>query len=103
MGLKENIIVGQPIPAGTGLRKYSSMVIQSDIGDIYGRENRMYIEEQYESNPEYGNDSELIKGGYYIENEEGDEKSVASSDEKISEENYDSNDSLDIDIDIDQE
>ncbi|PKL81031.1 MAG: DNA-directed RNA polymerase subunit beta' [Ignavibacteriae bacterium HGW-Ignavibacteriae-4] len=35
-GLKENIILGQLIPAGTGLRKYQDMHIASTIGNIFG-------------------------------------------------------------------
>jgi len=70
LGLKENVIVGQPIPAGTGLRRYSSMLIQSDVGDIFGRANRTFVEEQIETNPEYDSGSELVKGSYYIEDEE---------------------------------
>lgn len=35
-GLKENIILGQLIPAGTGLRKYQDMLVKSDIGNIFG-------------------------------------------------------------------
>jgi len=37
VGLKENIILGQLIPAGTGLRSYQEMVVTSDIGNIFGR------------------------------------------------------------------
>jgi DNA-directed RNA polymerase subunit beta' len=37
-GLKENIIIGQLIPAGTGLRRYQKMTINSAVGDIFGRE-----------------------------------------------------------------
>jgi DNA-directed RNA polymerase subunit beta' len=37
MGLKENIILGQLIPAGTGLRHYQQMQIKSDIGNIFGK------------------------------------------------------------------
>jgi DNA-directed RNA polymerase subunit beta' len=36
-GLKENIILGQLIPAGTGLRAYQAMYISSEIGNIFGR------------------------------------------------------------------
>ena len=43
VGLKENVILGQLIPAGTGLRKYQSMNINSDIGNIFG--NRQEVEE----------------------------------------------------------
>ncbi|MBL7999078.1 MAG: DNA-directed RNA polymerase subunit beta', partial [Candidatus Kapabacteria bacterium] len=35
-GLKENIILGQLIPAGTGLRKYQDMLVTSDVGNIFG-------------------------------------------------------------------
>jgi DNA-directed RNA polymerase subunit beta' len=33
MGLKENVIIGQLIPAGTGLRKYRDVVIKSAYGE----------------------------------------------------------------------
>ena len=35
-GLKENIILGQLIPAGTGLREYQEMLVASDVGNIFG-------------------------------------------------------------------
>jgi DNA-directed RNA polymerase subunit beta' len=35
-GLKENIILGQLIPAGTGLRAYQDMLVASDVGNIFG-------------------------------------------------------------------
>jgi DNA-directed RNA polymerase subunit beta' len=35
-GLKENIILGQLIPAGTGLRQYQDMLVSSAIGNIFG-------------------------------------------------------------------
>lgn len=53
LGLKENIIVGQPIPAGTGLRSYQSMIIESDVGDIFGRKNRVINPDKYEEKVEY--------------------------------------------------
>jgi len=37
IGLKENIILGQLIPAGTGLRKYQEMQVISEVGNIFGR------------------------------------------------------------------
>ncbi|MFA7626938.1 MAG: DNA-directed RNA polymerase subunit beta', partial [Candidatus Kapaibacterium sp.] len=36
-GLKENIILGQLIPAGTGLRQYQEMSWLSDVGNIFGK------------------------------------------------------------------
>ncbi|HOV92481.1 MAG TPA: DNA-directed RNA polymerase subunit beta' [Candidatus Kapabacteria bacterium] len=101
MGLKENIIVGQPIPAGTGLRKYSSMLIKSDIGDIYGRENRVYLEEQLEANPEYDSSLEIVKDSYY--EDEGESDDLVSTYKIGSEQTDDtSDDSYDIDVDIDE-
>jgi len=37
-GLKENIIIGQLVPAGTGLRHYHDMIVTSDVGNIFGSE-----------------------------------------------------------------
>jgi DNA-directed RNA polymerase subunit beta' len=38
LGLKENIILGQLVPAGTGLRAYQEMLVASDVGNIFGPE-----------------------------------------------------------------
>ncbi len=46
VGLKENIILGQLIPAGTGLRKYQRMKVISSVGNIFGR----FHPEEEESN-----------------------------------------------------
>lgn len=46
MGLKENIILGQLIPAGTGLRHYYEMLVTSDKGNIFGREFKEQIEQE---------------------------------------------------------
>ncbi len=35
-GLKENIILGQLVPAGTGIRRYQEMLVTSQIGNIFG-------------------------------------------------------------------
>ncbi len=37
VGLKENIIIGQLIPAGTGLRKYQEMLVTSEVGNVFGK------------------------------------------------------------------
>ena len=37
-GLKENIIIGQLVPAGTGLRHYQDMIVTSEVGNIFGSE-----------------------------------------------------------------
>lgn len=37
-GLKENIILGQLIPAGTGLRHYQDMKISSEVSNIFGED-----------------------------------------------------------------
>lgn len=39
-GLKENIIIGQMIPAGTGLRQYQEMNVTSDRPNIFGSSSR---------------------------------------------------------------
>jgi DNA-directed RNA polymerase subunit beta' len=38
VGLKENIILGQLIPAGTGLRRCQDIVIQTEVGNIFDHE-----------------------------------------------------------------
>lgn len=44
-GLKENIILGQLIPAGTGLRKYQEMRIGSKTGNLFGRNPELEIKQ----------------------------------------------------------
>jgi hypothetical protein len=44
VGLKENIILGQLIPAGTGTRRYYDMSVTSENGNIFGREFKEQIE-----------------------------------------------------------
>jgi hypothetical protein len=38
VGLKENIILGQLIPAGTGLRRCQDIVIHTEVGNIFDHE-----------------------------------------------------------------
>ncbi|MCX6153452.1 MAG: DNA-directed RNA polymerase subunit beta' [Candidatus Kapabacteria bacterium] len=49
-GLKENIILGQLIPAGTGIRFYQEMNVISDVGNIFGRPEKT---EKSESNEKH--------------------------------------------------
>ncbi len=37
-GLKENIILGQLIPAGTGLKHYQDLIVKSEVGNIFTEE-----------------------------------------------------------------
>ncbi|MBS1537583.1 MAG: DNA-directed RNA polymerase subunit beta' [Bacteroidetes bacterium] len=54
-GLKENIILGQLIPAGTGLRRYQDMVVTSQVGNIFGADaiTEDTREEEVEGNDGY--------------------------------------------------
>jgi len=54
IGLKENIILGQLIPAGTGLRKYQEMNVISEIGNIFGKK---HAAKQLDANGEIGEDT----------------------------------------------
>ncbi len=44
IGLKENVIIGKPIPAGTGMRMYRDVMLDTSIADAYGPR----IEERYD-------------------------------------------------------
>ena len=44
IGLKENIILGQLIPAGTGLRDYQQMIVTSTTGNIFGRKINVHTQ-----------------------------------------------------------
>ena len=54
IGLKENIILGQLIPAGTGLRKYQEMNVISEIGNIFGKK---HAAKQLDANGEISEDT----------------------------------------------
>jgi len=60
IGLKENIIIGQLIPAGTGLRRYQEMSIESDVGNIFGKQPVKKKEELPERVVEVEFENELI-------------------------------------------
>jgi len=34
LGLKENVIVGKPIPAGTGMKKYRQMRLSTETSQV---------------------------------------------------------------------
>ena len=46
-GLKENVIIGRTIPTGTGMKRYHSTLISTDIDDILDNED-----DSFEVNPE---------------------------------------------------
>ena len=46
-GLKENVIIGRTIPTGTGMKRYQSTLISTDIDDILDNED-----DSFEVNPE---------------------------------------------------
>ena len=48
IGLKENVIIGKLIPAGTGMKRYRSIRLDSDLNDqevLFGEEDFMELEE----------------------------------------------------------
>jgi DNA-directed RNA polymerase subunit beta' len=62
VGLKENIILGQLIPAGTGLRKYQEMNVISEVGNIFGvkHEAKEINEGDEKPKPDSSFENELI-------------------------------------------
>jgi DNA-directed RNA polymerase subunit beta' len=59
-GLKENVIIGKRIPAGTGMRKYQKLFVSMDEND-----KEFEVSEEYRSMTEgmYGNDIDLANMG----------------------------------------
>jgi DNA-directed RNA polymerase subunit beta' len=51
-GLKENVIIGNIIPSGTGLPQYRDVDITSQYEEELERENRMHEEEENKKNQE---------------------------------------------------
>ncbi len=61
VGLKENIILGQLIPAGTGLRKYQEMNVMSEVGNIFGvKHEAKEIKDDEFQKPDSSFENELI-------------------------------------------
>ncbi len=60
IGLKENIILGQLIPAGTGLRHYQTMNVQSEIGNIFGKVAETQSEPAEEKQEDAGKEKESV-------------------------------------------
>ena len=47
IGLKENVVMGHLIPAGTGLKKYRNIILSSD--EIEEKEEKMEVEPEKET------------------------------------------------------
>ncbi|NBI91968.1 DNA-directed RNA polymerase subunit beta' [Lachnospiraceae bacterium] len=64
IGLKENVIIGKLIPAGTGMKRYRNTVLDTDndlMGTISFDEEDFYEEENLEDFPEEDLDEEAIE------------------------------------------
>ena len=64
IGLKENVIIGKLIPAGTGMKRYRNTVLDTDndlMGTISFDEEDFYEEEDLEDFPEEDLDEEAVE------------------------------------------
>ena len=50
VGLKENVIIGKHIPAGTGMRKYRDVKLDTDmdVNDEVGLDDMLFVEDEVE-------------------------------------------------------
>jgi len=72
IGLKENVILGKLIPAGTGMKRYRNVTIDTEIRDLYMMSEDMYGDGVYSDEfdtfdyPEgnYNNQSQEYSQGY---------------------------------------
>ena len=61
IGLKENVIIGKPIPAGTGMRRYRDVVLDTSIADEYGTTPEdEYPEDDYPEDHMYDEGDEAV-------------------------------------------
>ena len=61
IGLKENVIIGKPIPAGTGMRRYRDVVLDTSIADEYGTTPEdEYPEDDYPEDDMYDEGDEAV-------------------------------------------
>ena len=52
MGLKENVIIGKLIPAGTGMKRYKNIDVDYGVNEEFMREYARYQEEAAEADAE---------------------------------------------------
>ncbi|MCR4922728.1 MAG: DNA-directed RNA polymerase subunit beta' [Lachnospiraceae bacterium] len=52
IGLKENVIIGKPIPAGTGMKIYRDVVLDTSFADAEGEEQEEIFDETADIEPE---------------------------------------------------
>ena len=57
IGLKENVIIGKLIPAGTGMRRYRNVRINSE-DELFDEDDELYFDEYEDEGEEYGYDGE---------------------------------------------
>ena len=70
IGLKENVLIGKLIPAGTGMKRYNSIKLSTDVGsmdDIYFDEEMLDFSYQPEEESEDFQEADELK----LESEEG--------------------------------
>jgi DNA-directed RNA polymerase subunit beta' len=61
IGLKENVIIGKPIPAGTGMRRYRDVILDTSIADEYGTTPEDdYPEDDYPDDDMYDEGDEAV-------------------------------------------
>jgi DNA-directed RNA polymerase subunit beta' len=78
IGLKENVIIGKLIPAGTGMKRYRSVKLDSDISD------ELMLSEDFEDDFDVENTSNTDNGSYDYQSEEegfGDTQTVTYIDD----------------------
>ena len=65
IGLKENVIIGKLIPAGTGMKCYSNIKLDSD--DAVLEDEELFFEDDLEEDPVEGSDADSYEGGKDLE------------------------------------
>ncbi len=65
IGLKENVIIGKLIPAGTGMKCYSNIRLDSD--DAVLEDEELFFEDDLEEDPAEGSDADFHEGGKDLE------------------------------------
>lgn len=85
IGMKENVIIGKPIPAGTGMKRYRNIKLDSDE-----RINKMLMEEELFDEEAFEADEEITDAAFVDSfDEEEHEDELPAIEEEIREE-YDS-------------
>ena len=78
IGMKENVIIGKPIPAGTGMKLYRNLKLDSD-----GRLDELLMDDFFEDEDFADEETEDISNAAFVDSFDDDETDEAGFDDEV--------------------